>query len=299
MKLLTFRRGTSLAVGALLSDDEVVDVGSTLGMDNLTVRAILAAGLEGREWVRRAIAAAKQRLRLDWLALSAPIPDPLKFFGLGFSYRAHVEEIRAKMPQMVFPNHQVWFNKQVSCVNGPFEPIDKPAVSDQLDYEGELAVVIGRRCRHVRREDAASVIGGYMVCNDVSVRDWQMRSPTATLGKSFDTHGPMGPWLTLDMSLADAHRRQLRTLVNGEVRQNGNTNDFIYSIGEMIEELTTVCTLEPGDILATGTPSGVGAVMSPPQFLRPGDVVRVEIDGLGAIENRVAQESNTVRPCIR
>jgi 2-keto-4-pentenoate hydratase/2-oxohepta-3-ene-1,7-dioic acid hydratase in catechol pathway len=290
MRLISFYRDQRLTVGVALENDEVIDISRQLGREAVTIRALLASGSEGRRLLDLAVRDATERLALKDLKLAAPIADPQKFLGLGFSYRAHVEEVREKMPQMVFPKYQVWFNKQVSCIVGPYDAIRKPRISDQLDYEGELAVVIGSTCRHVKRERAADVIAGYMVCNDVSVRDWQMRTPTATLGKSFDTHGPVGPWVTLDLSLEEAQNRRLRTLVNGSVRQDGNTNDFIYSIGEMIEELTTVFTLEPGDILATGTPSGVGGMMSPPQFLKVGDVVRVEIEGLGAIENRVIEE---------
>ena len=290
MRLVRFHREQALATGAVLDNDEVVDVGRQLGRGSLTIRELLTMGRGGRELIQQAVRAGGERLLLKDLRLSAPIHDPQKFLGLGFSYRGHVEEVRARMPQMAFPKHQVWFNKQVSCIVGPHDAIHKPSVSDQLDYEGELAVVIGSTCRHVKRERAADVIAGFMVCNDVSVRDWQLRTPTATLGKPFDTHGPTGPWLTLDLSLEEAHNRKLRTLVNGSVRQDGNTNDFIYSIGEMIEELSTVFTLQPGDILATGTPSGVGGMMNPPQYLKVGDVVRVDIEGLGSIENRVIEE---------
>lgn len=165
----------------------------------------------------------------------------------------------------------------------------KPAISDELDYEVELGVVIGRRCRHVPVEDARSVIAGYLVANDVSVRDWlQKRSPTFTLGKSFDTRGPIGPWLTTDDEVADPHALRLRLSVNGEVRQDAHTDDMIYNVYEQIAYLTQVMTLMPGDILATGTPSGIGAPTG--RFLRAGDVVRAEIDGLGAIENTFVAE---------
>ena len=159
-----------------------------------------------------------------------------------------------------------------------------------LDYEGEMAVVIGRRCRHLRPAAAREVIAGYMVCNDVSVRDWQLRAPTATLGKSFDTHGPTGPWLTLADEVENPESLGLKTWVNGELRQNGNTSDFIYSLGQMLEELTTVLTLEPGDILTTGSPGGVGAAAVPPRYLKIGDIIRIEVESLGAIENRVIAE---------
>jgi 2-keto-4-pentenoate hydratase/2-oxohepta-3-ene-1,7-dioic acid hydratase in catechol pathway len=199
------------------------------------------------------------------------------------NYKAHAEEARAA--GIPTPTSQLWFNKQVSCLNGPYDPIEFPAVVEKLDYEIELGVVIGKRCRRVRAGDARSVIAGYLVVNDVSARDWQHRSPTFTLGKSFDTHGPVGPWLTTDDEIADPMALEMVLTVNGEERQRMMTSGMIYNIGDQIEYLSTVMTLEPGDILATGTPPGVG--MATGRLLRPGDVVRAEIQGLGFIENTV------------
>lgn len=159
-----------------------------------------------------------------------------------------------------------------------------------MDYEAELGVVIGTRCRHVSAADAASVIAGYLVVNDVSVRDWQMRSPTMTLGKSFNTHGPIGPWIVTADEVPDPHALRLRMYVNGELKQDAITGEMIYNIWDQIAYLSTVMTLEPGDLIATGTPSGVGVAMKPPQFRKPGDVMRVEIDGIGHIENICAHE---------
>jgi 2-keto-4-pentenoate hydratase/2-oxohepta-3-ene-1,7-dioic acid hydratase in catechol pathway len=159
-----------------------------------------------------------------------------------------------------------------------------------LDYEGELGFVIGRRCRHVSRDDAADVIAGYLVVNDVTVRDWQLRVPTWTMGKSFDTHGPIGPWIVTPDELPDPHRLELRTWVNGELRQESNTKELIFDCFSLVEHLSTAFTLEAGDIIATGTPSGVGIAMKPPKLLVAGDVVKIEIEGIGAIENRVIHE---------
>ena len=184
----------------------------------------------------------------------------------------------------------IFFNKQTTCVTGPHDPIHLPRVSPLLDYEGELAFVIGRRCRHVSRERAAEVIAGYLVVNDVSVRDWQLRTPTMTMGKSFDTHGPMGPWLVTADEIGDPHALELRTWVNGELRQHSNTRHLIYDCFAQVEHLSTAFTLEPGDVVTTGTPAGVGGAMSPPRFLGRGDVVRIEIEKIGSIENRVIEE---------
>jgi len=158
-----------------------------------------------------------------------------------------------------------------------------------VDYEAEMAFVIGKRCRHVSRADARKVIAGYLVCNDVTARDWQFRSPTYTLGKSFDTHGPIGPWITTDDEIVDPLALEMVLTVNGEERQRTSTGDMIYDIYEQIEYLSTVMTLEPGDLITTGTPSGVGIALN--KFLQPGDVVRVEISQLGHIENRIVSES--------
>ena len=228
-------------------------------------------------------------MELSDLTLHAPVPKPEKFLAIGMNYREHAQEAAALGFET--PSYQLWFNKQVSCVADPYANVVMPAVSDELDYEAEMAVVIGRSCRKVNIEEAKQVIGGYMVANDVSVRDWQRRSPTMTLGKSFDTHGPIGPWLTLAHEIDDPHVLRLRMLVNGEERQNDTTANMVHNIYEQIVYLSTVMTLEPGDILSTGTPSGVGAAQQPPRFLKIGDVMRVEIERLGHIENRVVKDS--------
>ena len=170
-----------------------------------------------------------------------------------------------------------------------------PRASHVLDYEGELGFVIGRRCRHVSRDDARDVIAGYLIVNDVTVRDWQLRVPTWTIGKSFDTHGPIGPWIVTADELPDPHQLDLRTWVNGELRQESNTKQLIFDCFALVEHLSTAFTLEPGDIVATGTPSGVGIALRPPKLLKHGDVVRIEIEGLGRLENPVIDEPESTR----
>ncbi|MGV2124818.1 fumarylacetoacetate hydrolase family protein [Agrobacterium vitis] len=219
--------------------------------------------------------------------LEAPIADPQKFLAIGMNYQAHAEEAAAA--GIKTPESQLWFNKQVSCINGPYGDVVVPGVSKMVDYEAELGFVIGKRCRHVSREDARSVIAGYLVANDVTARDWQFRSPTYTLGKSFDTHGPIGPWITTDDEIADPHDLTLTLSLNGQERQRSSTGDMIYDIYDQIVYLSTVMTLEPGDVIITGTPSNVGIATQ--TFLKPGDVVRVEVQGLGGIENRCVAEN--------
>jgi 2-keto-4-pentenoate hydratase/2-oxohepta-3-ene-1,7-dioic acid hydratase in catechol pathway len=292
MRLARFSTpGSAIRIGRVDGDTltDVSDVadghGGTIGT---SLRAILPRLAELRGAIESAVGATHA---LADVRLEAPIDDPQKFLGIGMNYKEHAEEAAAA--GIPTPTSQLWFNKQVSCIVGPFDDIHKPLVSDALDYEIELAVVIGTECRHVAVEDARSVIAGYLVANDVSVRDWlQKRSPTFTLGKSFDTHGPIGPWLTTDDEIDDPLDLRMRLTVNGEVRQDFRTNDMIYDIYEQIAYLTQVMTLKPGDILATGTPAGIGAPTG--SFLRIGDVVRAEIQGLGEIENTVIAEPTPV-----
>ena len=204
---------------------------------------------------------------------------------MGLNYADHAAEAGMDTPQ-----HPMIFNKQSTAAHPPYEPFHLPRVSPALDYEGELAVVIGKRCRHVPRERAPEVIAGYTICNDVSVRDWQLRVPTFTMGKSFDTHCPLGPAIVTPDEIPDPHSLDLRTWVNGELRQSSNTQHLIFDCFTLVEHLSTAFSLEPGDVISTGTPSGVGAVMKPPNFLKAGDVVKIAIDGLGEIENAVIEE---------
>jgi len=261
--------------------DKITDISAEVGTSLRGILPVLPA------LKQQIVSASGETLPLAEVALEAPIDNPQKYLGIGMNYKEHAEE--ARQAGIPIPTSQMWFNKQVSCIVGPYDGIVKPNISDALDYEIELGVVIGQRCKNVSVENARSVIAGYLVTNDVSVRDWlQKRSPTFTLGKSFDTHGPIGPWLTTDDEIEDPLDLQMRLTVNGEVRQEWPTNDMIYDIYEQIAYLTQVFTLMPGDILATGTPSGIGAPTG--NFLKVGDVVRAEITGLGAIENTVIAE---------
>lgn len=228
---------------------------------------------------------------LDDVDLLAPIPRPPKFLAIGLNYADHIAETGMEAPQ--FP---VFFNKQSTCVVGPGDAVHVPRVSTLVDYEGELGVVIGRHCRHVPADRALDVVAGYLVVNDVTVRDWQMRAPTMTIGKSFDTHGPIGPWLVTPDEVPDPQALHIRTWVAGELLQDAGTKEMIFGVAAQIETLSTSFTLEPGDVIATGTPAGVGMVRKPPRFLVPGDEVTVEIDGIGSLTNPVvAEPDDTVR----
>jgi len=289
MKLATFTHAGSTRIG-VVDGDQIVDLSAAASDLPREMVAFLEAGSEAMEAAREAVSAGP-RIALADVRLEAPIARPPKFLAVGLNYADHVAE-----SGMDTPEHPTIFNKQSTCVTGPRDPIHVPKASHVLDYEGELGFVIGRRGRHVSRDDAADYIAGYLVVNDATVRDWQFRIPTWTMGKSFDTHGPIGPWIVTSDEIRDPHRLDLRTWVNGELRQESNTKQLIFDCFTLVEHLSTAFTLEPGDIIATGTPGGVGILHKPPQILKAGDVVRIEIEGIGEIENPVIDEpDNTAR----
>ncbi len=279
MKLATFSHAGTTRIGRV-QDDEVVDLLES-GLPT-EMCAFLAAGDAARS---AAAGADGPRLPLAEVDLRASILRPPKFLALGLNYADHIEETGMKKPE--FP---MFFNKQSTCVVGSGEPIHLPKVSDKLDYEGELGIVIGKRCRHVPEDRAPEVIAGFLIVNDVSVRDWQFRAPTMILGKGFDTHGPIGPWITTADEVGDPHSLELKTWVNGELRQHSSTKHLIFGCYNLVATITAMCTLEPGDVISTGTPSGVGIGFDPKRFLQAGDTVRIEIDRLGALENTVIAE---------
>ena len=289
MKLCTFLRDAVPLVG-VVTDDGIVDLSESAPELPAEMTALLAAGEPALRRAAAAASAARARIPLGSLRLAPPILRPPKFLAVGLNYADHVAEAGLETPKL-----PTIFNKQSTCVAGPTDPVHMPRVSSALDYEGELGFVVGRRCRHVPREHAHEVIAGYLVVNDVSVRDWQLRVPTWTMGKSFDTHGPIGPWITTGDEVGDPHGLRVRTWVNSELRQDSSTKNLIFDCFAIVEHLSTAFTLEPGDVVATGTPGGVGIAMKPPKLLSIGDVVRVEIEGLGTLENRVVAEPDTAR----
>lgn len=282
MKLARYTQDGHIGLG-VVDGDAVVPLDSIAG-EYPTMLSIIAGGDAALAKVRSVADAGAGKIALSSVKLLAPIERPGKYLAIGMNYRKHGEE--AERLGVPLPKQQLWFNKQTTCLAGPFDDID-PGVTEKLDYEVELGVIIGAAAKGVSEADAHKHVFGYIVANDVSARDWQFHSPTFTMGKSFDTHGPIGPWIVTADEIPDPHTLQLRCLVNGELRQDENTNDLIYNIWQQIAYLSAAFTLEPGDILATGTPSGVGAAMQPPVFLQSGDVVRCEVEKVGAIENRV------------
>jgi 2-keto-4-pentenoate hydratase/2-oxohepta-3-ene-1,7-dioic acid hydratase in catechol pathway len=282
MRLCRFERDGAPRLG-LVEGEDVLDLSAAAPeLPAEPARALDEAG------ARRlaGLAADAPRLALGDVALLSPA-TPRKYLAIALNYADHIAESGMEAPQV-----PMFFNKQVSCVVGPGADIHRPKVSDMLDYEGELAIVIGRRCRHVSVEDAPEAIAGYTIANDVSVRDWQLRAMTMTIGKSFDTHGPLGPWLVTPDELGDPQKLGIRTFVNDEQRQDGNTSEMVFGCAEQVSHLSEAFTLEPGDVIATGTPAGVGSSVQPfpSGFMKPGDTVRVEIDGIGELRNSVIEE---------
>ncbi|WP_253183299.1 fumarylacetoacetate hydrolase family protein [Sphingobium phenoxybenzoativorans] len=227
------------------------------------------------------LACGPAEIALDTVRLLPPIRRPGKICCIGLNYADHVAE-----SNMDSPSDQLWFSKPATAVIGPNDNIRLPRVSEQLDYEAELVVVIGKVCRYANTEEARAAIFGYCVGNDVSVRDWQFRTSQFMLGKSFDSHAPHGPCIATANEI-DVSNLHIQCRVNGETRQSSNTQQLIFDPIEQIQHLSQVMTLEPGDLLFTGTPSGVGAGFKPPRWLREGDVVETEISGIGAMSNRV------------
>lgn len=283
MKLVTFSNTDSATPRTgLLVEGGIIDLAAA-GLP-ATMMELLQAGETDMQRAA-ALAGSSALISADTATLHAPLPNPGKVLAIGLNYADHVEE-----SGMEKPKHQMWFNKQHNCINGPYADINLPMASSRLDYEAELCVVIGKRCKHVPREKAHEVIAGYCCGNDVSVRDWQLRVQTMQIGKSFDTHGPLGPWLVTPDEVGDPHNLEVRCWVNGEERQHSNTRHLIFDCFDAIAHLTQAFTLDVGDVLYMGTPSGVGVAMQPPHFLKADDVVKVEVEKLGFIENRVVVE---------
>lgn len=278
MKIASFDAGDGPETGVIIGD-RIHSTGIAGSMIDLIA-----------QWdvVRQSVASNAQRdpgLALEDIRLLAPVARPGKIFAIGLNYADHIAE-----SAMGIPERQVWFTKAVTSINAPFDPVLIATGAPNVDYEAELVAVIGKRGKHISRQDAPGHVFGYCVGNDVTERAWQHATPQWSLGKSFDTHAPIGPWITTADEIGDPHTLDLRCLVNGEVRQSSNTRHLVFNLWEQIEHLSHGMTLEVGDLIFSGTPGGVGAAMKPPRFLKAGDVVRCEIERLGAIEAVLADE---------
>jgi ureidoglycolate lyase len=284
MKLATFDAGAGPQLGAVTGNRIVPLHDAAPGLPGDMIGLISVWPTVERD-VRRIAEAASDALPLDQVRLLAPIRRPGKIMAIGLNYADHIAE-----SNMGTPEHQIWFSKAPTAANGPYDPIQVPKVSQALDYEAELVAVIGQGGRHIAKAAAAGAVFGYCCGNDATERAWQHRTPQWVLGKSFDTHAPFGPWITTADEVADPHALTIRCLVNGEVRQDSNTRHLVFNVWDQIEHLSQAMTLEPGDLIFTGTPGGVGAAMTPRRFLKHGDRVRIEIEGLGALDNPCANE---------
>jgi 2-keto-4-pentenoate hydratase/2-oxohepta-3-ene-1,7-dioic acid hydratase in catechol pathway len=278
MKLCTFTQDGKTRTGIVVGDT-VVETGVPGTMiDLIRDWEALKPGLEAK-------AATGEGIPLTQVKLEAPVQRPGKIFAIGLNYADHIAESGLGTPE-----RQVWFTKAQTSVNAPYDPILIARGTMTPDYEAELVAVIGTGGKHISATDAPAAIFGYCVGNDMTERMWQHAVPQWSLGKSFDTHAPMGPWIVTADELGDPHDLGIRCFVNGEERQNSNTQHLVYNVWQQVEHLSVGMTLEPGDCLFTGTPGGIGAAMDPRQFLKAGDVVRTEIDRLGAIEGVMVAE---------
>jgi 2-keto-4-pentenoate hydratase/2-oxohepta-3-ene-1,7-dioic acid hydratase in catechol pathway len=271
---------------ALLVDEEYVDLHATDPGLPESVRQLLASPTE----LRRAAEVAKQphavRFPVGSVKLLPPVPDPQKIVCLGLNYSDHAKETNAKLPQ-----DPILFSKYATALIGPEEPIVLPPISNEVDFEAELVIVIGRRGRHLTPEAAMRHVAGYTIGHDVSARDWQLKKDGKQwmVGKTFDTFAPCGPNLVTADEVPDPHALPIRLLLNGQVMQDSNTRQMIFGVGQIVSHLSKIFTIEPGDLVYTGTPPGVGVARKPPVFLKAGDVVEIVIEGLGTLRNPVVQ----------
>jgi len=285
MRLVTFVHNGSTRLG-VLNGDSITDLSRAAPKLPTEMRAFLSAGEAAIEAAR---AASGDDIALKDVTLLSPVSQPGKILAVALNYRDHLEEVQEAMPDFPTPQTPMLFTKQNSSVTGPFSPIYLPPESEQLDYEAELAIVIGKTCRRVPKERAHEVIAGGMVANDVSIRDWQLASQTMTMGKSWDSHCPMGPALVTPDAF-DMENIDFTCSVNGETRQRSNTGLLVFDIATLINYLSTVCTLHPGDVILTGTTSGVALWMDGQPWLKEGDVVTCDFGPLGKIENKVEKD---------
>jgi 2,4-didehydro-3-deoxy-L-rhamnonate hydrolase len=301
MKLYTFLAAGRPRVGVALGD-QLIDLAAAgaamrppriLPSDMLGLLAMGETGLKITQEVltfvqrRHALPVDTQVMHLlEGVKLFAPIPRPGKILCSGINYRGHLDE----NPGAKMPTEPFFFSKLPTAVIGPGEPIVHPRITKQLDYEVEFAVVVGKRMKHTPPKHVMERIAGYTILHDVSARDVQFKDNQITLGKNFDTFCPLGPCIVTRDELPDPANVRLRSLVNGKVMQDGTTADWVFSLPELLGRLSHVMTLEPGDVVSTGTPAGVGVFRKPPVFLKPGDVVRLEIEAIGVLENPVIAE---------
>jgi 2-keto-4-pentenoate hydratase/2-oxohepta-3-ene-1,7-dioic acid hydratase in catechol pathway len=280
MRLLSYRTGGSARYGALV-EGGVVDLVARVGDRWPTLRAAIAG--EALPALAAIAAVARPDCRLDDVTLAPTVPDPDKILCIGLNYRTHASEVGRALPA-----EPSVFARLHSTLVAHGGDVVRPSVSTHLDFEGELAVIVGRRCRHVGPQDALSVVAGYSCFNDASVRDFQKHSVTA--GKNFPSTGALGPWMVTADEIGDPQKLHVRTRLNGATVQDDTTDHMIYPVASIIAYLSSFTTLEPGDVIATGTPAGVGLGRDPPLWMKPGDTIEIEISRIGTLRNRIIAE---------
>jgi 2-keto-4-pentenoate hydratase/2-oxohepta-3-ene-1,7-dioic acid hydratase in catechol pathway len=283
VKLVSFVSAGRDSYG-VVKDSGVIDLGLRLGDRWPALRALLAGG--GFAEAQRVARDASPDLPLEGLELGPVIPDPDKIICVGLNYRDHVEETGRTVTEK-----PALFARFAGCQVGHLRPMVKPKVSDEFDYEGELAVVIGKAGRHIPAERAPEHVAGYSCYNEGSIRDWQRHTSQYLAGKNFAGTGAFGPWLVTADEIPDPSRLTLETRLNGQVVQHTTTDLMITPVPGLIAYISTILPLLPGDVIVSGTPGGVGVKRNPPLFLRPGDVVEVEISGIGVLRNPVVAEA--------
>ncbi len=283
MRLITFQRSNAAPEpGILIQEDNAVPL-APLGFPDLV--SVLAGGSDAMARIQDLIASGPESVPLAGLRLRAPIPRPPKLICVGLNYRDHAMESKMEIPQV-----PTIFNKFPNVVIGPGDPIVLPSNSTKPDYEAEFAFVIGKGGRRISADRWQEHVAGYTMVNDVSARDFQMATTQWLMGKTFDTFAPMGPWLVTADEIPDPHSLDISLIINGDVLQCSNTRELIFRIPELVAYISSVVTLEPGDVVSTGTPSGVGFARKPPRWLAPGDEIIVRVAGLGELRNPVEAE---------
>lgn len=297
LKIVRFTYDKVESYGAMTNSSELIDLRELSRIAKRSIPTIMdefiALGQDGlneaEELLKDSTVEEKRRatLRISQVKVLAPVLSPPKIICLGLNYRDHAAEQNRSLP-----DEPIIFMKPRTAIIGPDEPIVKPPFVKKLDYEAELAVVIGRRGKNITVEEAGKHIFGYTCFNDVSARDIQFKDKQWTRGKSFDTFAPMGPWITTTDQIGDPTNLWIRTRVNGELRQDSSTRNMVFNVYRIIQELSRIMTLEPCDVIATGTPAGVGFAWKPkPRFLSVGDVVEIEIENIGILRNNIVASS--------
>jgi 2-keto-4-pentenoate hydratase/2-oxohepta-3-ene-1,7-dioic acid hydratase in catechol pathway len=286
MRLATIQTASGPRPAALVGSS-YVDLCATDPSLPTSVRGLLSVG--DADWRRAREAAGRATaVRVDIVKLLPPVPDPPKIVCLGLNYKDHAAESGSPIPK-----DPILFSKYTTALIGDGDAIILPPVSQEVDFEAELVIVVGRRGRPKSASEAMTFVAGYTIGHDVSARDWQLKKDGKQwmVGKTFDTFAPTGPVLVTADEVADPHALPIRLRLNGQTMQNGNTSQMIFKVGDILAHLAKIFTLEPGDLIFTGTPPGVGVARKPPVFLKDGDVVEVEIEGLGTLRNPVVRNA--------